>query len=53
MAFKLENNSEITVGILADLYIRIDLVHKALCGSGLAQSLNLNAGVPKSSVVEI
>ena len=42
-------NSTLTVGILADIYTRIDLVYKAMAGSPLANLL----GGQKRSVVEI
>jgi len=42
-------NSTLTVGILADIYTRIDLVHKAIVGSPLTSLL---VG-QKASVVEI
>lgn len=42
-------DSNLTVGVLADIYTRVDLVYKAISGSKLA---NLLGGL-KPSVVEI
>lgn len=52
-AFALD--SGLTVGILADVFTRIDLIHKALVGSNLPQVLGVT-GSPsgkRASVVEI
>ena len=51
LAFSLENN--VTVGVLADIFTRMDLIHKALVGSNLHTALHLSGSMPKASVVEI
>ena len=52
LAFNL-GPSGVTVGILADIYTRIDLVYKSLAGANIPKALYLTEANPRASVVEI
>ena len=43
----------LTVGVLANIFTRIDLIYKALVGSNLPEALHLTGRNPRASVVEI
>ena len=52
LAFNL-GSSGVTVGILANIYTRVDLVYKSLVGANIPKALFLTDSNPRASVVEI